>query len=169
MTDELSNSNDSTKENQNQIAWFNDLLDCLIDGEIESGIEAVRAAIKLLERTRKQEKLKMPIYKQFNEYEGNKFEKGDLFYADGDYRKCSETVFVHLGLGDVSIETGSSRSDVIDELFFTQSDERHEIGEGNEKDIGKLTRSPVRIVFDKKASIAVVIEALQKIEASLTE
>lgn len=111
----------------------------------------------------------MPIYKQINEFEGRpKLEKGDLFYADGNFRQCSETVFVHLGLGDISIETGTSRTETTDELFFTQSSEYHEIGEDNMDDIGKLTHSPVRIVFDRIESVRVVMDALQKIEASMT-
>lgn len=110
----------------------------------------------------------MPIYKQLNEYEDqHSFERGDLFYANGDFRRCTETVFVHVGLGDVSVETGNSRTDTVDELFFVQSPEHHGIGEPNSDDIGKPTRAPVRIVFDKVESIAVVIEALQKIEASM--
>ena len=110
----------------------------------------------------------MPIYKQLNEFEEPKFEKGDLFYADNDFRRCTETVFVHLGLGDVSIETGTSRSDVTDELMFTQSPEPRAIGESNNADIGLPTYSPVRIVFDKPESVDIVADALQKIRTSMT-
>lgn len=110
----------------------------------------------------------MPIYKQHNEFEESKFETGDLFYAGGDFRKCSETVFIHLGLGDVSIETGTSRSEVTDELFFTQSPISHEIGTDNHEAIGEPTYSPVRIIFDKPESIEIVIDALEKIRESMT-
>ena len=109
----------------------------------------------------------MPIYRQRNEFEESKVETGDLFYANGDFRKCSETVFVHVGIGDVSIETGSSRSELTDELFFTQSPNQNEIGADNNDAIGEPTYSPVRIVFDKIESVDVVIDALKKIRKAL--
>ena len=109
----------------------------------------------------------MPIYRQCNEFEESKVGTGDLFYAAGDFRKCSETVFVHLGIGDVSIETGSSRSELMDELFFIQSPNQGEIGAYNNDAIGKPTCPPVRIVFDKIESVDVVIDALKKIRKAL--
>ncbi len=109
----------------------------------------------------------MPIYKGRNEIEGEKFEKGDLFYANDDFRQCTETVYVHFTDGDIMIDSATRRSEVEDEINFVQSPTTNPIGESTDEFNGVPTYAPVALVFEKPESVDAVISRLLVVKASL--
>lgn len=109
----------------------------------------------------------MPIFRQRNELEGVKFERGDLFYNEDDPRRCTESVFVHFTNGDISIHTAARRSGISDEILLIDNREPHTIGETSDKFNGYPTHAPVVLVFDAVASVDAMIASLNELKIAM--
>lgn len=110
----------------------------------------------------------MPIYRQTNELEGPKTERGDLFYNNDDPRQCTETVIVLLGGGDIAISTAERRTPgVLDEIIFVDTREPNVVGETSDKFNGVPTHPPVALVFDRRASVDILIKQLEKLKETI--
>lgn len=110
----------------------------------------------------------MPIYDQKVNEETRVGEYAPIdYYANED---AATVRCVHLGIGDVMIETGTHsqfESSVLDVLMFRQGT-AHPIGTPTPDELGKTVQPPVKIYFEHPDSIDVVVAALEKVKASMT-